>query len=752
MMSYNLRVTSYEFFFLLFSFSSFLHSQNLPTDSIVSKELLAVEILSKMPESLEKTFSATTITRTDIENNLGNGSINHLFDMIPSMVTTSDAGTGVGYTYMRLRGIDQTRINVTLNGIALNDAESQGTWLVNLPALSSVVQSLNVQRGVGTSNHGAAAFGASMNFNTLIPTYQPFVELNSAAGSFYTFRNGVTASTGFVKDVVSATVSYSNILSKGYIKNAQAVLNSLFIATEVLLKKKMKVNESKLKMIVFYGNEKTGLAWYGVPSYLLDVDRRYNSCGLYRDADENLKHYDNETDNYQQTHYQLFYDYKNVNQKLEMNIGAHLTRGIGYFEEYQQKKLYSDFGFPDHHVLKDTSDFITRKYLDNYFYGIVFNATKDFVIHHEHVLFLSARAALNHYKGNHYGTIIWGKYLENIIPDYEWYYGTGNKWQGNAVAALGYTYKGWFAYIDFQYRNINYKIGGINDKLKDITQKYVWDKFFNPKAAISYSWHKRTIEHTAYLSFAMANREPTRSDLIDAPFGKMPLPETLYDFEWGYALNMNKLKLNANGYYMLYNNQLVLTGQINEVGAAIMSNVKNSYRLGIELVANYYPIKFFHWKISGTFSLNKIRNYEQFIEEYDKDWYFIGLVSAFMKNSTISFSPTVVASNIFQFYPFNNFGVNLTTHYVSKQYIDNSQDNNHVIRPYCVSNVNLNYQIHKIKRMKLTLFISINNIFNKRYESNAWIWQAQVNKELYYEDGYFPQAGINVLGGIKVKF
>jgi iron complex outermembrane receptor protein len=342
--------------------------------------------------------------------------------------------------------------------------------------------------------------------------------------------------------------------------------------------------------------------------------------------------------------------------------------------------------------------------------------------------------------------------LNNIAPDYEWYRGTGNKWQGNVVASLGYTYKGFFAYIDFQYRYINYKIKGIDDKLQDITQNYEWDNFLNPKVAVSYSWKKRRIEHTAYFSFAVANREPTRSDLINAPFGKTPEPETLYDFELGYTLNMNKFRFNANGYYMLYHNQLVLTGQINNTGAAIMTNVENSYRTGLELVASYQPVKFFQWKIAGTFSLNKIRNYEHFIEKYDKYWGELGFDTTFMKSATISFSPAIVASNIFQFNPFKNFSINLATQFVSKQYIDNSQNNLHILKPYSVTNLNLRYEIPKLNKLNLTLFFSINNIFNTMYESNAWIYRAQVGDDPYYEDGYFPQAGINFLGGVRVRF
>jgi iron complex outermembrane receptor protein len=317
---------------------------------------------------------------------------------------------------------------------------------------------------------------------------------------------------------------------------------------------------------------------------------------------------------------------------------------------------------------------------------------------------------------------------------------------------LGYTHRGWFAYIDFQYRYINYKIKGTDDKRDIITQSYVWDKFLNPKAALSYSWKTRNMEHTGYFSFAVANREPTRSDLIDAPFGKTPRPETLYDFELGYTLNMNKFKLNANSFYMLYHNQLVLTGQINNTGAPIMTNVKDSYRFGLELVVNYQPVKFFHWKIAGTFSLNKIHNYVHFVEEYNEDWIFIGLKNTMMKNATISFSPAVVASNVFQFYPFKNFSINLTTQFVSKQYIDNSQDNNHILKPYCISNLNVLYDIPELKKLRLSLFCSINNIFNSMYESNAWLWRAQVGGKEIFEAGYFPQAGIHFFGGVKIRF
>lgn len=742
-------------------FSGVLHAQNLPIDS-TNRALLNEVIVTQYDRSLTPVYSATIIQKSDIQNpvHIGNGSVNNIFDQVPSIITTSDAGTGLGYTYMRIRGIDHTRINVTINGIALNDAESQGTWFTNLPDFGSKIGQLNVQRGVGTSNCGAAAFGASMNFSTITQSLTPTAELTTSAGSYNTFRNSITVATGNIKDIFSSTISYSNILSNGYMDNASAKLNSIFWTTNIKLPSKAS-NSSILKFNILYGNEKTGLAWNGTPLDSMETNRQYNSCGLYYDDNMNVQHYDNETDNYTQTHYQLFYDYWNKKHSFLLNVGTHFTRGFGYYEEYKEDKTFDDYGLNPiafGNEMIESSDFITRKYLDNYFYGFTFSTQQ--IIHFEkewdNYLVWKLIGGLNNYDGAHYGTIIWAQNNPDLQPDYHWYDGTGDKLQGNLAATASYNYKHWAFYVDMQYRFINYVIGGFDDRLVNIDQNYRWH-FMNPKASVSYECKSTTkqnvnLTHNFYFSFARAMREPTRSDIVDAPMSGKPIPETLYDFELGYLLDAPKYRFNGNGYFMYYDNQLVLTGQINDVGAAIMSNVDKSYRLGIELVSDYRPVKFFRWQINVTLSLNKILNYTNFTETYDDEWNFLGMTVENLGNRDISFSPNLIATNEFLFYPVKNFEIGIVSKFVGKQYIDNANDENYVIKPYSVSNLNFGYTIEKIKKIKLHLFFSVNNIFNAKYTSNAWLYRCYTGESIYYSDGYFPQATINFMGGIKITF
>lgn len=732
------------------------------SNDTIKHQISEVEIFGSLGKSMETIFSATTLTKQNIKENIGNGSINNIFDLIPSMITTSDAGTGVGYTYMRIRGVDQTRINVTMNGIAINDAESQGSWLVNLPDLGNNVGSLNVQRGVGNSSNGSSAFGASMNFATLQPGSKPFIELSSGAGSFFTFRNSITASTGDYNDRVSALVSYSNILSQGFINRSDARLNSLFFTTDMKLNKKNSTHKMKhsLQFNLFYGDEKTGLAWNGISSSMLNEDRRYNSCGVYFDQYGNAQYYDNETDNYTQTHYQLFYKLIDSKSGYFLNIGAHLTRGLGYYEQYKEDKKYSAYGLPNYifneEVIK-RSDFITQKWLDNYFYGLQFTTGKSYQwnknnsdTHKRSLLKWNLNGSLNHYDGDHYGKIIWSQYTTSVPQDFEWYHGTGNKIQGNLAGNLAFQWDRWTFFTDLQYRHIDYKIAGTDDDLLDITQSYNWD-FFNPKGSISYQWNKNKTEQSLYLSFAMANREPTRSDIVDAPLNSKPVPETLYDFELGYLLNIEKFRINVNGYMMYYDNQLVLTGQINDVGAAIMSNVKKSYRTGIEIVSHYQPTKYFTWNFNTTLSQNKILDYTQFIETYDENWEFVRMTEEWIGTTNISFSPNIIIGNEFIFTPVKNFNIGLATKFIGKQYIDNSSDEQYIIKPYTITNLNFSYMFPEYKKIKASLFFSINNLFDAKYESNAWLWKAYVDGSEYFEDGYYPQAGINFFGGIRIR-
>ena len=732
------------------------NAQNEPNPKdTIKHQMPEVEVFGSLGKSMENIFSATTLNKQNIQENLGNGSINNIFDLIPSMITTSDAGTGVGYTYMRIRGVDQTRINVTMNGVAINDAESQGSWLVNLPDLGNNVGSLNVQRGVGNSSNGSSAFGASMNFATMQSGTKPFLEISSGVGSFQTFRNSITAGSGLYKDRVSVLVSYSNILSNGYINYSKARLNSLFFNTDIKLNKKNSVSKYHHSLVfnLFFGDEKTGLAWNGVPSNMLESDRRYNSCGEYFDENGNALHYDNETDNYTQTHFQLFYKIVNSKSGYFLNIGTHLTRGFGYYEQYKEDKKYSAYGLPNY-ILNDStikrSDFITQKWLDNYFYGINFSTGKSVKFANANSLKWNVNGSLNQYDGEHYGKLIWSQNNSSIPQNYEWYYGTGKKTQGNVAGNLAYQIKKWTLFAELQYRLISYKIGGIDDDMIDISQYYFWN-FFNPKTSISYNWSKNKVEQSLYFSFAMANREPTRSDIVDAPLLSKPVPETLYDFELGYLLNLEKYRLNVNGYFMYYDHQLVLTGQINDVGAAIMSNVDKSYRAGIEVVSHYQPNKYFTWNFNTTLSANKILDYTQFVETYDENWEFLSMTEEYLGTTDISFSPNIVVGNEFIFTPIKSFNIGLATKFIGKQYIDNSSNENYILKPYTITNLNLSYQFKECKNFKVSIFFSINNIFNAKYESNAWLWKAYVGGVEQFSDGYYPQAGINFFGGIKVR-
>ena len=725
------------------------------TDSLQPIQLEGVGI-SWSKASGEEMFSATSINKDEINSNMGNGSINNLFELVPSMITTSDAGTGIGYTYMRIRGIDQTRINVTINGIALNDAESQGSWFVNLPDFGSKVQQVNVQRGVGTSNNGSAAFGATMDFATLDNSHKRYFEISSTAGSFNTFRNSATFGTGLIGDCFAATFSYSNVLSEGYMDYASAKLHTIFFSSDFYLKNKKKnKNYGKLKLNIIYGNEKTGLAWNGVPSDMLSTNRRYNSCGEYTDPTGQTKHYFNETDNYQQLHTQLFYDYyKRISDRnhIKLNVAGHFTRGIGYYEEYKADRDYADYALKNPVIDNDTlysGDFVTRKWLNNFFYGVTFNFKQSFMNVGkkgiDNRLSWSVGGSANRYDGRHYGTLEWAQY--GGVPDnYHWYNGTGLKNQFNIYGTLDYSQGRWYTYIDLQYRMIYYHIGGLDDDLTDVTQNYRW-LFFNPKVGVSVDLDQNK-HHSLYLSLGRSQREPTRSDLIEAPANKKPVPETLYDLELGYRMQYKKYAFNANVYYMYYDKQLVLTGEINDVGAAIMTNVDKSYRLGIELISAYSPIKYFTWNIKGTFSLNKILDYTEYVDDWDNG----GQVVKHLGTTDISFSPNIVASNEFTVTPVDNFNISLTTQFVSRQFIDNSSNKQYSIKPYCVTNLNLSYCFHTKPVKDIELFFRINNLFNAKYESNAWVYRYLYEGVECYEDGYFPQATINFMGGIRVKF
>lgn len=737
-------------------------------DSLAPVLLTPVEI-TKVKPSGALPFAGTTIGREEIDQRLGNGSINNLMDLVPSVIITSDAGTGIGNTAMRIRGIDHTRINVTINGIELNDAESQGTWFVNLPNFGAYTQDFTLQRGVGTSTNGAAAFGASMNFTTQTRRDKPFFELTTAAGSFATFRNNLAAGTGLIKERFSASVAYSNVQSKGFIERASADLNSLFLTADYrLLNKKKEKDYGTLRFNVLFGKEKTGLAWNGVPSSMLEKNRTYNSCGEYVDAFGNTQYYENETDNYQQTHYQLFYILQkkaiteNYTHQIDFTAGAHLTRGFGYYEQYKDDAKFSKYGLSNFKV-KDTvikkTDLVRRKYLDNYFYGFTFNVS-DQVYKKESLnpfIRYSIGGGVNYYDGSHYGKLIWMQYAGNVPINYEWYRNRAHKGQTNIYGKVEYLgVKKLLLYADLQYRCVDYRMKGVFDNLIDTAIHYQWFNFINPKIGFNYAFdeaHRNSI----YFSFAISHREPARSDIVEALNYNQPTSERVYDVELGYLLKRNRYAFNANAYFMYYQNQLVLTGTMNDVGKGIMFNVDKSFRTGIELVSTYRPVHYFCWSINGTFSLNKILDYTHYIDDWDT-----GEKHAEKLGTTdISFSPNIVASNEFVFTPVRDFDIALITKIVSRQYLDNTSDEKHCLKAYSYTNLQLSYKLHTRPIPEIGFFFQVNNMlnffqkknmFNAQYETNGGIERFYASGEKSFNEWYFPQAGINVMGGIRIKF
>ena len=726
-------------------------------DTVQYGELQGV-MIHFVPPTVQTAGNATTMSLQQIQKQQGNGSVNNLLELMPSMVTTSDAGTGLGYTDMRIRGIDQTRINVTLNGVTVNDAESQGSWLVNLPDMGSYIEELQVQSGANTQP-GAISFGSRINFRTRNIPNKPFAEVNSGYGSFNTWHNTVSAGTGLIGKRFSALASFSDIRSDGFIDRSSARLNSVFFTAQYkfLSEKNPNRDFGTLRFNLLYGTEHTGLAWNGVPYDSLASNRTYNSCGEYFTDNGERRYYADEKDNYTQTHYQLEYLKRWMNDAFTRNhnlsLTAHLTRGIGYYQEYKDDKIPDYYGLSLLDNTRATADFVTQKYLDNYYYGLHAQydgeARFDNMCNTENNLYWYFGADVDNYNGKHYGNIVWAQpsAVQDFPLNYHWYDGTGDKLQTKLFGSVGYLYKRFFVFGELQYRMMSYKIGGTDENRLDVAQSYLWN-FVNPKVSLEYRIPRKTVNHSLTLSFSTANREPTRSDIIDAPSFKKPVPETLYDLEFSYLIKNRKFQINTTLYGMYYRDQLVLTGEINSVGAAIMANVDKSYRIGIEVAAAYQPVRFFTWHINGCLSRNRIIDYVNYVDDWDNG----GQIEEQLGNTPIAFSPAVVLANDFTFTPLKNFDISLTTKFVSKQYLDNSGNEDRCLKPYSYTNLRISYTFEfKNFAKELGLYFQVNNLFNAQYESNAWIYSFYYNGARYSDAGFYPQAGINFLGGVRLK-
>jgi len=686
-------------------------------------EVLAVRAAEKAP------FAKTNLTKKEIEkNNLGQD-LPFLLNQTPSVVINSDAGNGVGYTGIRIRGTDAARINVTLNGIPYNDAESQGTFFVDLPDFASSANSIQVQRGVGTSTNGAGSFGGTINIGTNELNKDFYAATNNSFGSFHTFKNNIQFGTGLLGKHFTIDGRVSQISSDGYIDRASSKLQSFYLSTAYVNEK------NSLRFNVFSGKEKTYQAWNGVAEYLLDTNRTYNPSGTERPGEP----YDNETDNYTQTHYQLFYNHK-FNNYWKGNIAVFLTRGKGYYEQYKANKKLSDYNLPDYfdgtNTIKRT-DLVRRLWLDNYFYGTIFSLQ-----YQKNKTQLIIGGGYNAYDGNHYGDIKWAAVQAAVPLNYRWYSLTAYKKDYSLYSKWTQQFSShWQGFADLQFRDIDYRIHGFRDNPGlEIKNNYV---FLNPKLGITYS--NKTWK--AYLSYALAGKEPNRDD-FEAGDTQQPKPERLHDIEMGIEKNTATWSVGANLYYMYYKNQLVLTGKINDVGAYTRTNIPVSYRSGIELQGKTKISKWLNLAANISFSENKIKHYTEYLDDYDNG----GQQTKFYNKTDISFSPSVIAGGSINFIPVKNAEISLLSKYVGRQYLDNTSQTSRSLNPYYVQDIRLSYSLVG-KIFKATdLIVQLNNVFNKKYEPNGYSFSYIYGGELTTENFYFPMAGFNFMVGVNLKF
>ncbi len=717
------------------------------TDSISAVSLKELTVNS-IRANERSAVAYSTIRKEDIEQrNLGQD-IPYLLDLTPSFVATSDGGTGIGYTWFRVRGTDGNRVNVTINGVPFNDAESHASYFVDMPDFASSLSSVQVQRGVGTSTNGAAAFGASINMQTEGSRPKPYAEISSSVGSFNTNKNTLKVGTGIMKSGFAFDARLSNVTSDGYLDRASANLKSYYFAGGYY------GDKTTLKFITFGGHEKTYQAWYGVIADSLATNRTYNELGKYTDNNGNIKFYDNQVDDYTQTHYQLHWS-QVLNPNLNFNATAHYTKGSGYYEEYKEGRNYKEYGLiPDTiaGVAQDETDLVRRKWLDNDFYGVTYSLNYE-----SKLINATLGGAVNRYDGNHFGKVIWVQNAVNLQPDHEYYRSNSLKDEFNIFAkGTAVCWEKLYATVDLQYRRINYSLNGVSDrynsytgKMDTITNVYKFN-FFNPKFGLTYQFNDA---NSLYASYSVSHREPSRSNYVDNTKNETPRPERLRDFELGYRFQSPRFTAGANLYYMKYKDQLILTGKLSEIGEALTSNIPESYRAGIELTAGVKITNGLNWDGNITLSRNKIMNFiEEGVDVYDADWNWLDSRDNVLGTTDIAYSPNVIANSLFT-YKFNSFTLGLHSNYVGKQFIDNTSDNGRSIDAYFVNNLNLGYELalKKIKAIQFNLLV--NNLLNTKYVTNGWTWySAYVGAERYNDLRFFPQAGRNFLASVTLRF
>lgn len=668
----------------------------------------------------------------------------YLLSLTPSLVQSSESGTGIGYTNFRIRGSDPSRINITVDGIPLNDAESQQVFWVNMPSFASSLSSIQVQRGVGTSTNGAAAFGATVNMQTESPSREAYAEISSTFGSYNTWINTVKAGTGLIKDRLSFDFRYSNLKSDGYVDYASSDNQSLQFAGNYFTKK------GRIKANVILGEQHTGISWWGVDELTLDTNRTYNPAGQYiSPSGENL-YYDNQTDNYWQNHYHLVYS-TNLSGQLLLNAAVFYVDGRGYYEQFKQDQAVADYYLPDIIVENDTithTDLVRQKWLDNDFYGGVFS-----LIYSRDQLKLTGGGGLNRYVGDHFGRIIWMRYAGETEKEHEWYTNNAEKWDANLYLKSNYQLShGLNLFADVQYRYVNYLMAGIDDDgyMRELDQEHNYN-FFNPKLGAQLEINS---SQYAYASFSIGNREPTRQNFKDATGDPdaTPSAERLRDLELGYSYSSHRLAAAVNLYYMDYKNQLVPTGELSTDGYPIMTNVDRSYRAGVELSLGIQPFSFLEWNANLTLSRNRIRDFVESYIDYDSDTWEGTPSSRELGDVDIAYSPSVISSSDLAFHLAKSMELHLISQYVSEQYFVNSMNEDMKLDAWFVNSLRFDYSVRVERLGEISLQLQVNNLFNTLYENNAYGGTWWQDGQEYYWSSYFPQATINYLARVSLRF
>ena len=691
----------------------------------------------------------TNVTAKEIAKGNDGRDIPSLLEMTPSIISTGDAGAGIGYSSLRVRGTDGSRINITANGVPINDSESHNVYWVNMPDLASSLNDIQIQRGAGTSTNGAGAFGASINMLTDYPATERSAMVSASYGSFNSNRETVKVSSGLFGDHWSVDARISHIGSDGYIDRAFSQLWSYMGQLAY------RSDNTTLRLLAFGGKERTYMAWdYASKEEMEEYGRRYNPCGKYTASDGSTAFYPDQCDNFTQLHFQLLLN-QYIGNYVTLNATLHYTKGDGYYDQYKTKRTLEEYGlapFVDAEGNTVTkSDLIRLKFNDNDFGGGMVN-----VRYQKDALTLVGGGAANWHRGNHFGKVKWVRnFMGAIDPLQEYYSNTGRKFDSNVFVRGDYSFgAGFSAYADLQYRHIDYSIRGVSDNydwniggMGQLDLKRKWD-FFNPKFGVSYN----NGSHRAYASWSVAHKEPTRDNFTDSDPAHYPVAERMFDYEAGYSYGTSLFNVGAGLYYMDYKNQLVVTGELSDTGNAISVNVPKSYRMGIELQGALRPVSWFDWQINATLSRNRIKDFTEYI--YEDEW--TNPIAIDCGDTPIAFSPDFILHNAFNF-NVKDFEASLMSRYVSSQYMNNARSAEAKLDSYFVSDLSLAYTFRKIRGMKeLRVGVTVYNIFNEKYCNNGYAgagYYLEDGKPVVYRyAGFAAQATTNVLATVSLSF